>query len=353
MATAPADRSLDWVLHLDLDQFIAAVEMLRRPELRGKPVIVGGNGDPAQRRAVVATASYEARAFGVHSGMPIRTAARKCPDAVFVASDAPAYEDASARVMDTLRSFPVVVEVIGWDEAFIGVSTDDPESIATELIAAVLRCTGLTSCVGIGDNKHRAKLATGFAKADRQYGNGVFRLTADTWTEVMFHRPVTALWGVGPRMAENLAEMGITTVAELAAADPAIMEQRFGPTMGPYYWRLGFGDGGTTVDPNPRRARGRSRSETYEYDLTDWDDVKAHVVALAHEMAAAAASEDRDVARVGVTVRFAPFFTKTKIKKLAAPSRDRDEIADAALVVLERFADKRPVRLLGVRVEFT
>jgi len=118
-----------WVLHVDLDQFIAAVEVLRRPELRGKPVIVGGAGDPSQR-SVVATASYEAREYGVHSGMPMRTAAKRCPDAVFLPADNAAYDEVSAVVMDTLRGFDVVVEVMGWDEAFVGAVTSDPEALA-------------------------------------------------------------------------------------------------------------------------------------------------------------------------------------------------------------------------------
>src|SRR6187402_3474274 len=147
-----------WVLHVDLDQFVAAVEVLRRPELAGRPVVVGGRGDPTER-GVVSTASYEARVFGVRSGMPLRVAARKLPDAVFLPVDAPEYEATSERVMATLRSLGVVVEVLGWDEAFLGVSTDDPEAFARRAQAAVLEATELHSSVGIGDNKVRAKIA--------------------------------------------------------------------------------------------------------------------------------------------------------------------------------------------------
>src|SRR5262245_62892682 len=125
----------EWVLHVDLDQFLAAVEILRRPELAGRPVIVGGDGDPTRPRQVVATASYEARAFGVRSGMPLVTAARKCPEGVFLPSDKPAYEAASARVMATLHTFPVVVEEWGWDEAMVGATTDEPEELAREIKA--------------------------------------------------------------------------------------------------------------------------------------------------------------------------------------------------------------------------
>ena len=118
-----------WVLHVDMDQFIAAVELLRRPELAGRPVVVGGAGDPTQR-SVVATASYEARAFGVHSGMPMKMALRKCPDAVFLPADNAAYDQASVEIQSVLRSFDVVVEVLGWDEAFLGAEVEDPESLA-------------------------------------------------------------------------------------------------------------------------------------------------------------------------------------------------------------------------------
>src|SRR5690348_1175129 len=157
MDARPAPDARSWVLHVDLDQFIAAVEVLRRPELAGRPVIVGGRGDPTER-AVVSTASYEARAFGVGSGMPLRIAARKAPDAVILPVDAPAYTAASEEVMATLRSQPgAVVQVLGWDEAFVGVQTDDPEATAREIQRAVLDRTELHCSVGIGDTLVRAK----------------------------------------------------------------------------------------------------------------------------------------------------------------------------------------------------
>jgi DNA polymerase IV len=141
-----------WVLHVDLDEFLAAVEIARRPELRGKPVVVGGKGDPTER-AVVATASYAAREFGIRSGMPLRTAARRCPEAVFLPSDPPTYQAASERVMATLRRFPVVVEVLGWDEAFLGTHSADPETLAAAVQWAVKQATRLACSLGIGDNR--------------------------------------------------------------------------------------------------------------------------------------------------------------------------------------------------------
>jgi len=141
-----------WVLHVDLDQFIAAVEVLRHPELRGRPVVVGGDGDPA-KRGVVATASYEARAHGVHSGLPMRTALRRCPDAVFLPVDRPAYEAVSATVMAVLQGFDAIVEVMGWDEAFLAVETEDPEGAARRIQRRVRAVTELDCTIGIGENK--------------------------------------------------------------------------------------------------------------------------------------------------------------------------------------------------------
>jgi DNA polymerase-4 len=336
----------DWVLHVDLDEFIAAVEVARRPELRGLPVVVGGDGDPT-RRAVVATASYEAREFGVHSGMPLRTAAKKCPDAVFLPTDPPAYAKVSERVMATLREFPVVVEVMGWDEAFVGVRTDDPESLAADIREAVLAETGLSCSVGIGDNKLRAKLATGFAKPA-----GVYRLTAENWVAVMADRTTDALWGIGSRTSAKLADMGLRTVAELARADPAGLAERFGPKMGPYFWLLAQGAGDAEVSDTPYVARGHSREVTFQEDLTDPAELAEQVRLLARHVAQDVAEEGRPAARVGLKIRYAPFITKTRSLTLPAPSGEAEEIERAALEVLSWLDQDRPVRLLGVRVEF-
>ena len=203
-----------WVLHVDMDQFLAAVEQLRHPELRGKPVVVGGDGDPT-KRGVVSTASYEAREFGVHSGLPLRTAAKRCPDCVFLPVDADAYNEVSARVMAVLRETGCPVEVLGWDEAFLGVATDDPEGFARGLAADVKAATDLDCSVGIGDNKLQAKIATSFGKPA-----GVCRLTTATWFDVLGDRPPDAIWGIGAKTTAKLAALGITTVRQLAGGRP-------------------------------------------------------------------------------------------------------------------------------------
>jgi DNA polymerase IV len=337
---------VDWVLHVDLDQFIAAVEVARRPELRGKPVVVGGSGDPTQR-AVVATASYEAREFGVHSGMPLRTAAKRCPDAVFLPSDPAAYGVVSERVMATLREFPVVVEVLGWDEAFLGAHTDDPEALASYLQHAVTAETGLNCSVGIGDNKLRAKLATGFAKPA-----GIYRLTRENWVAVMAGLGTDALWGIGGRTSAKLAEMGLTTVADLARADPAMLAERFGPRMGPYYRLLALGAGDTEVTATPYLAKSRSREVTFQQDLVDPADLAEQVRVLARRVAQDVVAEGRSAARVGVKIRFVPFVTRTRSITLPEPTTAAEDIEHAALTVLAWFDQNRPVRLLGVKAEF-
>jgi DNA polymerase-4 len=340
-----------WVLHVDLDEFLAAVEMQRRPELRGRPVVVGGAGDPTQR-AVVATASYEARAFGIHSGLPMRTAAKLCPDAVFLPNDKPTYEAVSEEVMATLRSFPVVVEVLGWDEAFVGTDTTRPEQLAGEIQRAVQDAHGLVCSVGIGDNRLRAKVATGFAKPA-----GIYRLTEATWFDVMGERPTDALWGVGAKTARKLTDMGIDTVAQLAAADHKVLAGRFGPTMGPWYKLLALGRGGTEVTAAPYVPKSRSREVTFQRNVSDLAELEGHLVALARQVADDVAEEARDVARVGVKVRFAPFFTHTRSITLPAATRDPAVLEDAARQVLGLFElgaqeQPRPIRLLGVRAEF-
>jgi len=337
----------DWILHMDLDQFIAAVEILRHPELRGRPVVVGGDGDPTRPRTVAATATYEAREHGVHSGMPLRTALRRCPDAVFLPSDPPAYEAASARVMAVLRDFPVAVEVWGWDEAFLGARTDDPESLAAAVQHAVHARTELSCSVGIGDNKHQAKLASGFAKPA-----GVHRLTSDRWAEVMNDRPTDALWGIGAKTARKLAGLGLRTVAQLAAADPEDLAARFGPTNGPWLRYLALGKGETEVVTTPWIPRGHGRETTFPHDLTDPAEITAQVTTLAAQVTADAQAAGRLVIRVRVKVRFTPFLTRTRQVTLPAPNADPETVTRAALAVLDRFDLSRPVRLLGVAVDY-
>ena len=408
-----------WVLHVDLDQFIAAVEVLRRPELAGLPVIVGGDGDPT-KRGVVSTASYEARKSGVGSGMALRLAARKCPEAVFLPVDREAYDEASAAVMATLRSLewggrPLVVEVLGWDEAFLaagpgageqapartgqlgrgrpwagagdaqaaetspvveagqgslppvqqeaGASSGrgpsggpspqteteapaDPVAFAEHIRAQVLAETELHCSVGIGDNKLRAKIATEFGKP-----RGSFVLTAENWFEVMGARPTTALWGIGGKTARKLAALGIDTVTQLARSDARVLAAELGPTMGPWYHRLGRGVSDSVVSGEPWVPRAHGRETTFQEDLDDWEQIADEVRALARQVKEDIDREGRSAARVALKLRYKPFFTVSRSLTLSTATNDPDELAEAAVSLLDRVEKDRPVRLLGVRLE--
>ncbi|ORW94300.1 DNA polymerase IV [Mycobacterium sp. IEC1808] len=337
---------MSWVLHVDLDQFLASVELRRHPELAGLPVIVGGSGDPTEPRKVVTCASYEAREFGVHAGMPLRTAARRCPDATFLPSDPAAYDAASDQVMGLLRDLGHPVEVWGWDEAYIGVRGGDPAEVAEQIRTVVASETGLSCSVGISDNKQRAKVATGFAKPA-----GIFALTDANWMTVMADRPVDALWGVGPKTAKKLAALDITTVRDLANADAELLTSTFGPRTGLWLLLLAKGGGDAEVSAEPWIPRSRSHVVTFPRDLTDRAEMDSAITRLARQALDDVLAGGRIVTRVAVTVRTATFYTRTKIRKLPAPTTDADTITQAALRLLDLFELDRPIRLLGVRLE--
>jgi nucleotidyltransferase/DNA polymerase involved in DNA repair len=333
-----------------MDQFLASVEQLRHPELRGQPVVVGGDGDPT-KRGVVSTASYEAREFGVHSGLPLRTAAKRCPDCVFLPVDADAYNEVSGRVMGVLRDSGWPVEVLGWDEAFLGAETHDPEELARGLAADVKAATELDCSVGIGENKLQAKIATSYGKPA-----GAFRLTTATWFELLGDRPPDAIWGIGAKTTAKLAALGIVNVRQLAGADPDRLAREFGPTAGPWLVLLGNGIGEKEVDPTPYVPRSHGREVTFQRNLTDWAEIADQVSRLARQVAAEVT--DRPVGRVVVKVRFAPFDTITHGapvppgEQLPPAQQWGDVIEQAATAALAKFTPGRAVRLLGVRAEF-
>ena len=247
--------------------------------------------------------------------------------------------------MATLRSFPVVVEVWGWDEAFLAATTEDPEALAAEIKARVFTETRLSCAVGIGDSRLTAKTATGFAKP-----GGVARLTRARWFEVMGDRPVSAVWGIGLRTATRLEQLGVGTVRELAAADLSQLRTAFGPAIGGHLKVLGLGGGDEPIVDEPWIARSRSHEETFEHDVTTFDDVEAHVVRMAKAVTAEVVADGRVVTHVAVKLRSSTFYTRTKIGKLPQPTTDPDAVAAHARVVLARFELGRPLRLIGVRV---
>jgi DNA polymerase-4 len=278
--------------------------------------------------------------------MPLRIAARKVPDAVILPVDQEAYLAASETVMATLRAQPgATVQVLGWDEAFVGIETEDPEAYARQVQAAVLARTRLHCSVGIGDTLVRAKVATGFGKPA-----GVFRLTAGNWLDIMGSRPTKDLWGVGSRVSARLAKLGINTVAELAASDPQDLVPEFGPRMGPWYAQLGRGDGTSVVDDTPWVARGHSRETTFQQDLNDPAQVEDAVRELTAHVLEDVVAEGRPVVGLTLKVRYAPFLTTTQGRKIPE-TFDRNEILARALDLAAGIEAGRPIRLLGLRAE--
>jgi DNA polymerase-4 len=333
------------ILHVDMDAFYAAVEQLRRPELRGRAVIVGGDGDP-RKRGVVSTASYEARAFGVHSGMPLRTAHRLCPDGVFLPVDFRAYREVSERMHAILRDTGARVESLGLDEAFLD-CTDLPESGETlarhvkERIAAELH---LTASVGVGPNKLIAKIASAMRKPD-----GLTVIAADDAARRLAPLPVTALWGVGPKTAARLRDaFGVQTVADLAAVAAAQLQDVFGPRHGAALSEIAHGidDSPVVTDWEPRSI---SREETFQVDLRDPETIRATVRKLAAEVADDLREEGYRAASITLKIRLVPFTTLTRSRTIAAPTDDAPVIGGVAVGLLDRVQVNRPVRLLGVR----
>lgn len=337
-----------WVLHVDLDQFLASVELRRHPELEGLPVIVGGSGNPTEPRKVVTCASYQAREFGVHAGMPLRTAARKCPDATFLPSDPDAYDAASEQVMGLLRDLGHPLEVWGWDEAYLGAEVSDPVELAERIRTVIAAETGLSCSVGISDNKQRAKVATGLAKPA-----GVYLLTEANWMSVMGDQPPDALWGVGPKTTKKLAALCITSVADLAATDATVLTAAFGPSTGLWILLLAKGGGDTEVSSEPWIPRSRSHVITFPQDLTERTEMDDAIRELARRTLDEVVEQRRIVTRVAVTVRTSTFYTRTKIRKLGTPSTDAGAITETALAVFDQFELDRPIRLLGVRLELS
>jgi DNA polymerase-4 len=248
--------------------------------------------------------------------------------------------------MKTLRTFPAEVQVMGWDEAFMAIEADDPEATARDVQRAVRERTELWCSIGVGDNKLRAKLATGFAKP-----GGVFKLTKMNWEPVMGNRPTDALWGIGAKTARKLLSLGIRTVTELSQASAEELAEAFGPNIGPWLRTLATGEDESEVSSRPYIPRGHGKERTYQVDISDHEEVRRELGKLARELAAQLTEEGRAAVRIVVKVRFAPFFTKTHSALLDEPTLDAAAIERGAQKALGRFELDRPLRLLGVRAE--
>ena len=329
------------VAHIDMDAFYVSVELGRRPDLAGRPVVVAGNGP----RAVVTTASYEARKFGIFSATPATRARRLCPDAVFIPPDFKLYRERSREVMAVLRAHVDRVEVVGLDEAYLDLSGfERPKAAARRVKAAIEEATGLGCSIGIGPSKLVAKVASDAEKPD-----GFVVLTREQACKRFGGSHPGLIPGIGPKTAERLAEQGVETLGQLAAASEVALTSWFGPRLGPHLRRLARFEHESPVTP-VRVAKSESRETTFDYDLRGLDALAPVLERLAAELCDTLEREDRRGPTIGIKVRLDDFSTHTRARTLEAPTNDRTVVTDVALELLREFDPPRPVRLLGVRV---
>lgn len=329
------------IAHLDMDAFYVSVELRRRPELRGRPVIVAGSGP----RAVVTTASYEARRYGVGSAIPAARARRLCPDGIYLPPDFPYYRAASREVMDLVRAAAPAIETIGLDEAYLDLSgVPDPVGRMRTLAQAIEQRTGLVCSIGLGPNKLVAKVAS-----DVEKPRGFVVLSAAQARERFRDAPPGLIPGIGPKTAERLRAAGVGTLGALACADSGGLAQRFGPRLGrALIARARFEDDAPVTQE--RRVVSESRETTFDHDIADPWELEAVLASLVEKLCADLAARERRGRTVGIKVRLDDFSTHTRARTLAVPVASADRVGAVARQLLRQFAAPRPVRLLGVRV---
>jgi DNA polymerase IV len=329
------------VAHLDADAFYVSIELCRRPELRGKPVIVAGSGP----RAVVTTASYEARRFGVGSAMPAAKARRLCPDAVVLPPDFPTYREISRQVMDIVRAHVERVEVVGLDEAYLDLSgLYSPRTAMCRLLAEIRAATELVCSVGIGPNKLVAKVAS-----DAEKPAGFVVLTREQACARFARSPPGLVPGIGPKTVARLAALGLTTLAAVGAAPEPVLVERFGPNLGVELGRRARFEHDGVVGAS-RKVVSESRERTFDYDVDDHAQLRESLSTMAEELCASLVTHARSGRTIGIKVRLDDFTTVTRAHTLKAPTSDVLQVTAVALRLLAEYSPARPVRLLGVRV---
>ena len=335
------------ILHVDMDAFYASVELRTRPELHGKPVIIGSTGG----RGVVLSATYEARALGVHSAMPMARARRIAPHAVIIEPRHHEYAEVSANVMALFASVTPLVEPLSLDEAFLDVSgalrrLGTPAAIAELIRARVVDEQGITCSVGVASTKFIAKLASTRCKPD-----GMLVVPRDRVIDFLHPLPVGALWGVGERTEEHLTRLGLRTVADLANTPVATLQRALGPAAGAHLHELAWGRDPRAVTPGqPEKSIGNE--ETFAVDLDDHDEIRAHLLRLADQVAGRLRASGAVARTIVLKVRFSDFTTITRSRTLSSPTDVGADIYGAARGLFDALGLQRArVRLVGVRAE--
>ena len=333
------------ILHIDMDAFFSSVEQKRRPELIGKPVVIGGDGD-SKKRGVVSTASYEARKFGIHSAMPLRTAYKLCPNAIFLPVDYDEYSRISKKFKAVFGEFTSIIEDVGIDEAFLDISSIDKpfEEIAMEIKRRIKEDTDLNCSIGIAPNKLLAKIAS-----DLEKPNGLTIITEEDIEGRIWPLSVRKLWGVGPKTEAYLKEMGIKTIGDLASLPLEKLIEEFGQAYGNYLYKASRG-----VDESPLvtqwEPKSISKETTFQRDIDNWQLIAKNLVKLIQDVVATMKKEGYRGRTVTVKVRFTDFKTYTRAKTLDKFKDSEGEIRRAAFDCLSRFELKKKVRLIGIRI---
>jgi len=341
------------ILHVDMDAFYVSVELLRRPELVGLPVVVGGDGS----RGVVAAASYEARRHGVHSAMASVTARRRCPSAVFLPADHQRYAEVSAEVREVFDSVTPLVEPLALDEAFLDVTgvrslLGEPSEIAETVRRRVADRVGLSCSVGVASNKFVAKLASVEAKpiADRdgvRAGPGVVVVEPGMEAAFVATLPVERLWGVGPKTLARLHDIGIRRVPDIVAAPDGLLEGRLGASAATHLRRLALGIDDRPVETD-RGAKSIGQEETFGSDISDLDVARAEMIRLADSVASRLRGSTVAARTVTLKAKFADFDTVTRSVTAGEPLDTAGEIIERLEPALRELIARGPVRLLGV-----
>lgn len=325
-----------------MDAFYASVELRRRPELKGKPVVVCGSGP----RAVVTTASYEARRLaGIHSAMPAAVARRRLPNAVYLRPDFPAYREASGQVMDVLRRNAETVEVVGLDEAYLDLTGLFSPKATMRRIAAEIRAeTGLTCSVGISESRMLAKIVSELGKPA-----GLVVLSREQALERFASHSPGLIPGVGPKTVARLEAMGIHTLAELRERGQDELEAAFGPRSGAWLHARGRLWDETPVTP-VHETKSQSAETTYDYDVSDRAELEGSLAELARELCRRLRARELEGRTIGIKVRLDDWTNVTRSHTVEQPTNDPELVGSVALDLLRAYDPPRPVRLLGVRV---
>ena len=328
-----------------MDAIFAAVEQKSRPELIDKPVVIGGSGDPT-KRGVAATASYEARKFGIHSAMPLKTAYNLCPHAVFLPVDYEAYSRESKKIKDILRRFTPIMEDVGIDEAFLDISgIDKPsEEIAKEIKRQINDETKLTCSIGVAPNKLLAKIASDMEKPD-----GLTIILPDEREHILQPLPVRKLWGIGPKTETYLKGMGTETIGALASLSLDTLVDKFGSSYGNYLYHAsrGIDDSLLVTHWEPKSI---SRETTFQKDVMNWQFIAKTLAELTREVVTDMKENGFKARTVTVKIRFSDFETLTRAHTIPQSTDTEGEIRKAAFACLKRVDLKKKVRLVGVRV---